>query len=514
MKLVRSLLLGGKIRFLLMGIFFAFLLLFTMNFHVAADIVEEESITATAKYTASTGVTISFSASSSDNCYSIKRSYSKNGDYLEIQKLTSLEGDVSYIDKSISEGNIYYYRIDQIIDDTIAVSSEPICVKIVLSAPTSVKTQIKSTKKVKISWKAVTGADQYVVYKSTSKSGTYKKLKTTTKTSCIDKSTTAGKAFYYKVVAKKTSASWAKSAYSKVAAAYQKPAATTVSASSRNSKIYLSWTKVSGAQKYFIYRKVAGSKYKLIKKSKKLSYTDKHVDVGKIYKYKVIAIYKADGKKIKSDSSNITKLRCNKIDPNGKMIALTFDDGPGPYTNAILNCLKKYDARATFFVVGSNAKNYKSILKKADSIGCEIGNHTYSHPYLSHLSAAGVKAQMSKTDSIVKSATGHKTTLMRTPYGAFNSTVKSSVGKPIILWSVDTLDWKTRSTSQTLNCVMNNAKDGDIILMHDIHKPTKDAVLLMVPRLVKKGYQLVTVSELAQYRGYNLKKGNVYHSLR
>ncbi|MCR5666794.1 MAG: polysaccharide deacetylase family protein [Eubacterium sp.] len=479
-----------------------------------ADTAADESISLSATYKAKTGVTLSFTSTSADNQYSIKRATSLSGSYTELDNVTSQSGTISYTDTDVTGAHIYYYRVDQIIDDAIAVSSDVVTVKVTLSAPAKVKTTIKSSKKVKITWSKVTGANKYVIYRSTKKSGSYIKLKATKKTSYTDKTTTSGKAYYYKIMAKNTSASWAASNYSKAAAAYQKPAATTISGSSKNSKVYLTWNKVSGAKKYFIYRKTAGKKYKLIKKTKKLSYTDKKTDVGKIYKYKIIAVYTKDGKKIKSNPSNILKLRCNNVDPNGKMIALTFDDGPGPYTNAILNCLKKYDARATFFVVGSNAKNYKSILKKADSLGCEIGNHTYSHPYLSKLSASGVRSQMSKTDKIVKSATGHKTTLMRTPYGAFNSTVKSSVGKPIILWSIDTLDWKTRNTTKTVNCVMSNAKDGDIVLMHDIHEPTKNAVLKMVPRLVKKGYQLVTVSELAQYRGYKLKNGNVYHSLR
>lgn len=121
---------------------------------------------------------------------------------------------------------------------------------------------------------------------------------------------------------------------------------------------------------------------------------------------------------------------------------------------------------------------------------------------------------MSKTDAAVKSVIGVKTTVARTPGGAANGTVKSSIGKPIIFWSIDTLDWKTRSKTKTINTVLDQVKDGDIILMHDIHEPSKEAALYLIPKLKKMGYQLVTVSELAQYRGYKLKNGTVYSSFR
>ena len=120
---------------------------------------------------------------------------------------------------------------------------------------------------------------------------------------------------------------------------------------------------------------------------------------------------------------------------------------------------------------------------------------------------------MIKTDEKVKNITGQSTIIMRPPGGAVNSTVKMAVGKPIIQWSIDTLDWKTRSKAQTVKTVMSQVEDGDIILMHDIHKPTMEAALELIPRLKKEGYQLVTVSELAEYCGYTLQNGNAYFSL-
>ena len=220
------------------------------------------------------------------------------------------------------------------------------------------------------------------------------------------------------------------------------------------------------------------------------------------------------GKSVKSKASSVCKIMASTIDPNKKMVALTFDDGPGPYTKEIVACLKKNNAKATFFVLGCNVDSYKSAVKEASKIGCEIGNHSYSHPNMANLSAQEIQSEIERTDSKVKKITGKAPTIMRTPGGAVNSTVKANVGKPIIMWSIDTLDWKHRNTNKTIQTVLSQVKDGDIVLMHDIHAPTKDAALSLIVTLRRQGYQLVTVSELAQYRGYQMKKGTVYYNFR
>lgn len=292
------------------------------------------------------------------------------------------------------------------------------------------------------------------------------------------------------------------------------PAQPSVSGSYTKKGIKLTWKKVKTATTYYVYRMNSKSEYEQIGESTSLSYTDTTVDKDTYYTYKVVAAYSSDGQEARSNYSKACKVLASTIDPSKKMVAITFDDGPGPYTKKIVNCLKKNNSTATFFVVGQNVSSYKSSVKAAYKIGCEIGNHSWNHANLAKLSSSQIKSQMSKTDKQVKKAIGKKTTLMRTPYGSCGGAVKKSVGKPIILWSIDTLDWKTRSKSKTVSCVMNNAKDGDIILMHDIHKPTMNAALTIIPKLRKKGYQLVTVSELAKYRGYKLKKGKTYSSLR
>lgn len=295
---------------------------------------------------------------------------------------------------------------------------------------------------------------------------------------------------------------------------YTKPGTTKVTGKFSKGKIVLSWNKVKKADTYYIYRKNAKGKYVKIAQTGKLKYTDKSVKKGEYYNYKVTATYQADDKVIAGKKSKACKVLADTIDPNKKMVALTFDDGPGRYTKTIVNCLKKNDAHATFFVVGSSVDSYRDSVKYAYKAGCEIGSHSYNHSDLAKLSAKDVKAQMSDTDKKIKKATGKKATLMRPPYGSVGKTVSANVGKPMILWSIDTLDWKTRNTQKTVDAVMKNVKDGDIVLMHDIHEPTKDAALKIIPKLKAQGYQLVTVSELAKYRGYSLQKGQKYFSLR
>ena len=206
-----------------------------------------------------------------------------------------------------------------------------------------------------------------------------------------------------------------------------------------------------------------------------------------------------------------------KTDPSRPMVALTFDDGPSANaTGRILNVLQKYNAKATFFIVGSrlDSGSLKNLLKTADSLGCEIGNHTYSHKDLTKLNAAGIQSEISKTDVTVESIISKTPQLVRPTYGKYNPAVLSAVNFPLICWSIDTEDWLTRNADKTINNIKSNVKNGDIILMHDLYSSTADACETIIPYLIDKGYQLVTVSELFYYRGIDLKAGNVYRNAR
>lgn len=202
-----------------------------------------------------------------------------------------------------------------------------------------------------------------------------------------------------------------------------------------------------------------------------------------------------------------------KIDKNKKMVALTYDDGPSIYTPRILKTLKENNSVATFFVVGNRVPMYSDTVKKAYGMGCEIGNHTYEHKILTRADAAGIRNQVSRTNVAVKKITGTAPIVMRPPGGAVNNMVKSQTGMPMILWSIDTLDWRTRNVASTKTAVLDHVKDGDIVLMHDLYEATANASTTIIPTLVERGYQLVTVSELAECRG-GMKDGCLYYSFR
>lgn len=180
---------------------------------------------------------------------------------------------------------------------------------------------------------------------------------------------------------------------------------------------------------------------------------------------------------------------------NLKCVALTFDDGPGPYTAGIVKALKAKGAKATFFMLGSQVKGREAAVRAVKAAGMEIGNHSFNHPDLSKLGARAIRSQVGRTDAALAKA-GVKATLYRPPYGAMSRTVRASLAdRPISLWGVDTLDWRTRSTSATLRAA-SAAPRGAIVLMHDIHGSTAKAVPGIVSALQAKGYHLVTVSEL------------------
>ncbi|MBR3057858.1 MAG: DUF4214 domain-containing protein [Clostridiales bacterium] len=198
-----------------------------------------------------------------------------------------------------------------------------------------------------------------------------------------------------------------------------------------------------------------------------------------------------------------------------KVIALTFDDGPyTPVTFRILDALKPYDGHATFFVVGNRVDPYSECVIRAVNQDCEIGNHTWNHTTLTKISGDSVAKQINDCDSAVYNLAGVHTKVMRPVGGSYNNTVANNVGRPMIIWSVDTNDWKYRDSNHVINEILNNVRDGDIILMHDIYETTAAAVEYVVPELIERGYTLVTLSELAEYKGIDLKAGEAYFSIR
>ena len=205
------------------------------------------------------------------------------------------------------------------------------------------------------------------------------------------------------------------------------------------------------------------------------------------------------------------------IDPTKPMVALTFDDGPStPVTTRILNSLEANGGRATFFMVGNRVPGTQAVVQRMNALGCEVANHTYEHKYLTKVGDSGIRSQVGLTNQKIAEACGVTPTLVRPPGGFYNQAsldTLGSMGMAAIMWDIDTLDWKTRNAQNTINVVLNQVKDGDIVLMHDIYSTSADAAEVIIPELVNRGYQLVTVSEMAQYRG-GIQAGHVYNRFR
>ncbi|MBQ0001448.1 MAG: polysaccharide deacetylase family protein [Clostridiales bacterium] len=249
---------------------------------------------------------------------------------------------------------------------------------------------------------------------------------------------------------------------------------------------------------------VKGKKYYVNSKGNRV--TGEQYINGKWYYFKKNGVY------------DPTKKLENNVDPRKKMVALTFDDGPSPYTNTLLGYLRASNARATFFMVGSSVGSYRSAVKQMFAQHCELGNHSYSHTALDTLSNSGISSEISRTNAAVKAACGHTPTVARLPYGSGhnNSRVLGALGLPSIYWSIDTRDWaNTGNPQSTINAVLGQVQNGDIVLMHDLHSSTVQACKTIIPSLKSRGYQMVTVSELAKYKGKtSLHTGRTYYSFR
>lgn len=203
-------------------------------------------------------------------------------------------------------------------------------------------------------------------------------------------------------------------------------------------------------------------------------------------------------------------------DENGPMIALTFDDGPSSETPKILDVLAAYNARATFFIVGNRARNFSEILARTAEEGHEIASHTWSHQKLTNLTQADIKSQIQQSLAAIGNVTDAPVSLLRPPYGSYNGDVKEvcrNLGLSIVLWDIDTEDWKTDSADATYQAIMDEVHEGCIILCHDLKASTAEAMERVIPDLIAQGYRLVTVSELLSHTETGGSPGVVYTHL-
>lgn len=217
------------------------------------------------------------------------------------------------------------------------------------------------------------------------------------------------------------------------------------------------------------------------------------------------------GEKMTTDMEFVDYLTTRDYDPDKPMIALTFDDGPkNATTNAILDILEENNAKATFFVIGDNVGDGTAdTIKRMASLGCEVGNHTTDHTYLTKLDASGMLDKIDPNNEKIQEITGRPCRLIRPPGGFVNETLQSIVSQPLIMWEIDTRDWESRDAEKIIPIVREQVADGTIILMHDIYDSTVEAARVLIPELSKK-YQLVTVSELSYMKGISLEAGKKY----
>jgi peptidoglycan/xylan/chitin deacetylase (PgdA/CDA1 family) len=196
------------------------------------------------------------------------------------------------------------------------------------------------------------------------------------------------------------------------------------------------------------------------------------------------------------------------------MVALTFDDGPSIHTPMILDQRREHGGRATFFVIETRITRYPNTILRAHEAGHEILGHTPTHRNLSNLSESEIRNEILNPHAALQELLGQPTAaIFRPPFGALNTRVRQvaeSEGFAIFNWSLDTHDWRSRNAATVHDVVMNRVRDRDIILAHDIHGSTAEAMLTVIPELVSRGYQLVTLSELMYFSTQTVTAGGLF----
>ncbi|MCR5208222.1 MAG: polysaccharide deacetylase family protein [Eubacterium sp.] len=372
---------------------------------------------------------------------------------------------------------------------------------------------------VSVKWKRVSSADGYYIYKSLSGSNEFEKAATVkgekTNTFTVDKLEQAT-AYDFFVTAYKDTEGKDYDVESKnhtVITACTPPAKQSVSKleSAEEGVLAAEWEINPKAEGYeFQYVKGDGSSFEEavtedIKDKAKANFKVEKLEPKATYAVRARSYISFNNERLNGEWSKTLTVKIaeklavsNTVDPKKPMVALTFDDGPG-YNDAsdrILDVLEKYNARATFFMLGQNSLDHPKNLKRKVALGCELGNHTYNH---NHYGSNVTKEDIKKASDAIAKVSGQAPTCFRSPGGNTTELIRNECkaeNMPLYYWSLDTQDWKYRDSAHVYNAVMKHVEDGDIILMHEIYGSTADAVEKIVPALIKQGYQLVTCQEL------------------
>ena len=226
-----------------------------------------------------------------------------------------------------------------------------------------------------------------------------------------------------------------------------------------------------------------------------------HVNYNEIKEYLDITV------DLDSDYHNEDGFNINK---GKKLVAITFDDGPGPYTDYLVDTLNNNKAHATFFMLGKNINVYKNSVVNVYNSGNEIGYHSYAHDNFKRQELSTIKSEYDLSNEYLKSIIGTTFALTRPPYGSLNEDIKNTLNTPFILWNIDTEDWRHKDVEYLTQYVLDNIKEGSIILFHDIHKTSVQTMEKLLPKLYALGYQVVTVSTLAEHYGIALEPHQSY----
>ncbi len=365
---------------------------------------------------------------------------------------------------------------------------------------------------VALKWKKVSDADGYIIYKKAVDEKDFKKVTAVKKTNKYTvKNLNPQTDYTLCVTAVKDHSSLESEKRAVDIFTLPKAPSFTECNSNKEGTLSLKWKSVKNAKKYKIQytegtdKNFKNAKTKTVKPSKNPELVLTNLDKAEAYGVRIRVIIKHGETTAKShwSDANITYIKENfvlrsDIDPNKPMVALTFDDGPG-YNGAsdkILDVLEKYNAKATFFMVGKNAADHPENIKRKVSLGMELANHSWNHV---HYGKNVTTSDISKASNAIYKICGQYPTAFRSPGGMTTDLIREECKRenmPLYYWSIDTQDWLSKDASKVYNSVINNVEDGDIILMHEIYNSTADAVKKIVPKLIKKGYQLVTCREL------------------
>ena len=454
------------------------------------------------------GVRITWDKVSTVEGYEVYRRQGENGEWERIAAIPDCN-TTQLSDSNVKDRALYEYRVNTYAGKLRSNYNQSVTRNLFI-APTVVSGVELRENGFKVSWYKTSSVDGYIISRKTEGESIWVPIGVTAdgnQGAYTDTTAESGKRYSYTV--SQVIGNYA-SAYVENDKNHLFIATPVLKVKNSPAGVRLDWTKAEGATEYHIFRKMSGeeewTQIDAAEGDSTVKYIDKTVAYGKKASYKIKA-WVDD----KNESLVRKSVSLYAIDPDKPMVALTYDDGPyRPVTNSIIKTLKKHNARATFFIVGSRIPEFKDCLKKADKAGCEIANHTYEHTILTKATKNVIQSEISRTNKAVEAVTGKTPTLVRAPGGAVDGKVKKYVEYPLINWSVDTLDWKYRNASSVISKAKSGVKDGAIILMHDLYKSTAEASKTIIPWLIEEGYQLVTVSEMMDAKGISIRKGELY----